>query len=139
MNKVLVYVIKHRWLALTIYYLFWPISYPCLLLSHRVIRIMTFRSLAKARGINDEHFIFKTSADYLRYVAHINRWKRFVSKKWMLGFMEKQIRKLYNCSIAQKDKVSLDFFRTMVSVYSQYNMVGGAVMNPEGDTTVEVR
>lgn len=121
-----------------LYYLFLPITFPTELLFRHVLRWIAFKAIAQLKEAKDENNIFNVCANYMKFTILMNKWKWNISKKWFVKTMKKKELRLYNHAIDDKQKIDFNYFRTLVEVYNKYDIIGGAVMNDTGDTTIHI-
>lgn len=121
-----------------LWYLFFPITFPMLLLSKWFLKWATFKNLDKAIEAKDENGILQICATYLKYKAVTNEWKSKISKKWFSNTMRKHERKMYEYCSKGLREIKFDFFRTMIDVYLKYNIIGGSLINKTGDTIIKI-
>lgn len=137
--KVAHWSANNRKTALFINYLFFPITIPCGWVAKRYLTWLVYMQLKMAKKQNNENAIFQLCSTQIKNQVEFQKWKSKVSKKWFHKSMTKQSKKLYDFAIEDKTKISFNYFMTLIEVYSTYNIIGGATINTEGDTVVEIR
>ena len=121
-----------------IYYLFFPITVPIVLLGKMVLKKLIFSYLDKAIETKNENAIIKNCSAWLKSKAIRNKWKAKISKKWFLNSMAKVETKLYEYAVKDREKMSFKMFRTLLDVYMKYDIIGGGMMNIDSDTVIKI-
>jgi hypothetical protein len=138
LTKIYQWHINHPKLRVFILCLLFPITIPLILYLKWYIKRVAFKVLDKGiKAKNDNQIMFVCSA-YLKMLAQRNKWKIKLSKKWFSKIMRKHERKLYNYAIEDKAKISFDYFRTLLDIYIQYDIIGGSVMSETSDTIIKI-
>ncbi len=125
--------------GLIVRYTFFPITIPCGWALKRYFNWAMYQQIKNAKKANNENAIFQLGSAHIKNQIEFQKWKNRISQKWFNNSMRKKCKKLYDFSIEDKTKMSYDYFMTLIEIYSTYNIIGGATMNTEGDTVVEIR
>ena len=136
--KVQKWAANNRKTAMFIHYLFFLITIPCGWASQKYVTWLVYLQLKIAKKANNENMIFQLCSIHIKNQAELKKWKNKVSKKWFHNSIVKQTKKLYKYAIDDKEKVSYNYFLTLIEIHSTYNIIGGAIIDPIGDTVITI-
>jgi hypothetical protein len=137
--KIIEWSIKHPILRNIIKWLFSPIIFPLSYFGMKFLTKVFFKQLDEVIKSNNEHAILQACSSYIRSKTEQNKWKAKINFKWFVWTMDKKIKYIYDYAITDKEKMPLNYFRTLMDVYLTYNIIGGATMSTEGSTTIKIK
>lgn len=131
-GRVMEWAIKHPIQRNIIKWLLFPITLPLGYLGLKFLVWIFFKNFDKVIASQNEHAILQMCSSYVKSKTEQYKWRAKISFKWFVWTMDRKIKYIYDYAIKDKEKMPLNYFRTLIDIYLTYNPIGGATLNKEG-------